>query len=174
MKTLKITSFIVAVIAIMTMMTVTVQGAERVFKDGTITVPIGSTAVTNLVVLPANPGSELFMTVSRVVASVSSGGGTGVVTFSVFDLDKLTTIATSPSITTASALYSYMPMYEYTYSEIVNSYASTTTNLTATAVVATNTVSLFKQYPVRFMKVIATQSAANPTATVYKYAIFAE
>lgn len=174
MNTLQMRSFIVAVIAMLTMLTFKVQGATPVYKEGSMTVPVGSTAVTNLVVLPANPGTETFMTVSKVVASVSSGGGTGVVTFVAFDLDKTTTLATSGSLTTSSALYSYMPMHEYTYSQIVNSYASTTTNLTATAVVSTNTVSLFKQYPVRFMKVIATQSAANSTATVYKYAIFAE
>lgn len=172
MKTSKITSFIVAVIAMLTIMTFKAQGADRVFKDGSITVPVGSTAVTNLVVLPTNPGTDTFMNVTRVVASVSSGGGTGVVTFSAFDLDKLTTIATSGSILSTSAAYNYVPMYEYTYSQVVNSYV--TTSEVPYAVVSTNTVSLFKPYAVRFMKVIATQSATNATATVYKYAIFAE
>jgi hypothetical protein len=150
-----------------------VSAGERVYREGIITVPAAATAVTNIVVLPENPAID-YRSIDRVVASMSSGTATGTVAFVLFDLEKTTTIDTSSALTTAGAIYTAQPKYAYSYSQIINSYASTTTNLTATAVVSTNTVNIYQPYSGRIMKVIGTLNAASTTATVLKYGIFAE
>jgi hypothetical protein len=106
--------------------------------------------------------------VERVSATVTSGNGTGVVTFASVDHGVATTVSTSGSLVSGD-LYVGYPARTVTTSTVVQN--AVVTNDVPIIVTTTNTVSASQPYLLKTVRVSVTQAAVSGS-TVYNAVIY--
>jgi len=111
---------------------------------------------------------EKAMFVERVTATVTSGNGTGVVTFAAIDHGVATTLSTSGSLV-AGDLYTAYPTRSTSATTVIQNVV--VTNNLPIVVLSTNTVSGTQPYLLKTVRVSVSQGAVSGS-TVYNAVIF--
>lgn len=137
------------ILAIMALMLVSASlvKAEPIYKEGSIT--IGLNATTNVASVAIGKGDS-FGYVDRVVAYNDSNAGTGVVSFTLFDVGERGSVISQSGSLTSGVMYTNSPRY----------------------IVSNGFVTNIVEYSAKRLLINVTQSATNPATTTYKWGFY--
>lgn len=141
-------------------------GSGQLYQ-GTVTVAAGATTATTPVTFGQPSGSDLWI-VDNVETRISSGTGTGLVTFAIANIGSTIPVAITTNLVVGTGAYRARPKYSWSYSQTVGGYVVTGNVAVATS--TTQTIPMYSDYMARTMEVTVTQPATN-VATVYQFSI---
>ena len=141
-------------------------GSGQVYP-GTVTVAAGATSGTTAVTLGTAGGSDLWA-IDNVEARISSGTGTGLVTFAISNIGSTIPVAITTNLVVGTGAYRAHPKYSWSYSQTVGGYVVTGDVAVATS--TTQTIPMYSDYMAKTMTVTVSQPATN-VATVYLFSI---
>lgn len=143
--------------------------------EGTVVVPAGATTGSATVEL-FRAGGAPCGTIDTVFATVTSGSGTGVVTFATYEYGKTSTIVASSSISPLSDAFWDRPVTSesilYTY-PVVQNVATGANSQVVLAVrnLQTNYAVEVKAFLARQLRVSVVQAEAMATDTTYQWVV---
>jgi hypothetical protein len=163
----KINSLFTLAVMLMTVFALApIAGAEQVTKEGTITIPIGSSnAVLNIECYARGVGKPQANEIVKL-ALVNSGTTTAKVDFAVAELDGTYTVIASQTYTAGANTYlNNAPFYKF---------STGTSTLVTDSAGSTNTVTAygFAPYMAKTLRISVGQTGgANAVATTYTYQV---